>query len=291
MTKIATAALTTFLNSARQALQFDLWTFTLGSGTQLRWTDADTDLTTLDARTFVRGPVLTRDRVNWKRGIEVGQCKVTMAGPSVLLDGRALPAFAAAGGFDGCTASLERAYLNDAAVMQGSLVWFAGAVADVTPSRMGCELLLKDPLTQLSQHLPRNLYQAGCLNDLYDSNCAVNRASFTVAGTVSAVGTGSNPTVTVSMASSVPARRCELGAVKFASGQNAGLSRTVQGQPASGTSITFAFSRPFPFAIAVGDTITAAAGCDKAQATCSGTFGNLARFRGQPYIPVPETVT
>jgi hypothetical protein len=32
-------------------------------------------------------------------------------------------------------------------------------------------------------------------------------------------------------------------------------------------------------------------GCDKQQATCRGKFANLARFRGQPYVPAPETIT
>jgi uncharacterized phage protein (TIGR02218 family) len=288
--KTAPVGLITFINSARQALMFDLWTFVLASGTVVRWTDADVDVS-IDVRTFTRGPILTRDRIKWVRGIEVDQCRVALSGPAVQVDGQLLPAFAAQGGFDGAAGSLERVYMNDAGVVQGSLEWFGGLVADVYPSRMGADLVLKSPLAQLSQQLPRNLYQVGCLNDLYDSNCGASRSAFTVLGTVTAVGTGSNPTVTCTMASSVPARRMELGPLKFTSGNNTGLGRTVQQQPNTGTTQVFSFSRPFPFAIAVGNTISAAAGCDKLQATCSGTFGNLPRFRGQPYVPVPETAT
>ena len=289
--KTATAQLTTFLNSARQALMFDLWTITLQSGTVLRWTDADVDITLLDARKFVRGPIITRDRVKWTRGLEVDQLKAVFSGPPVLVDGKALPGFAAVGGFDGAAVLLERVYLNDAGVAQGSIVWFPGTVADVYPSRMGAELSIKSQLTQLGQQLPRNLYQAQCLNDLYDGNCAAVRASFTVNGMVAAIGVGSNPAITCTMASSVAARFFELGSCKFTSGANTGIARTVQAQPASGTSVVFSFSRPLPFAITVGDTFAAVAGCDKTMGTCSGKFANLGRFRGLPFVPVPETAT
>lgn len=291
--KTASSPLVTFFNTAKQCLQFDLWTFFLASGTFLQWTDADVDLVVTDGptRAFVRGPVITRDKVTWVRGIEVDQLKATFEGPAVLVDGQPLPAFAAAGGFDGAWVTLERVYMNDAGVAQGTLVLFPGTVADVTPGRMGCDIVVKSLLTQLSQQLPRNLYQAGCLNTLYDSNCGVDRTASTITGTVTAVGAGYNPAVTVTLASGVAARYFELGPLKFTSGANAGLGRTVQAQPGSGTSVTFQFSRPWPFAIAPGDAFSVSAGCDKLQATCSGKFANLPRFRGQPFIPVPETVT
>ncbi len=297
--KTAPAGLITFFNTARQALQFDLWTFGLANGSVLRWTDADVDIT-IDTRTFTRGPVITRDRVKWVRGIEVDQLKAVLAGPSVQIGGVALPAFAAAGGFDGAVAILERVYLNDAGVVQGALSWFSGQVADVYPGRMGCELVIKSQLTQLSQQLPRNLYQAGCLNDLYDSNCAVARASFTTTGTVNAASTDFNPLLDVTVG--VDQRLgffgamfdlpFSLGVCKFSTGANAGISRTVQAYTrTSSLHGQMRFSRPFPFRPAAGDAFSLSCGCDKTQATCQDKFNNLARFRGQPYIPVPETVT
>lgn len=289
--KTASPQLVTFFNTARQALQFDLWTITLQSGTVLRWTDADVDITLPDARVFTRGPVITRDTVKWVRGIEVDQFKAVFSGPPVLVDGKSLPGFAAAGGFDAASVLLERVYLNDSGVVQGALVWFPGLVADAYPSRMGVELTIKSQLSQLDQQLPRDLYQSACLNNLYDVSCAAVRASFTVTGTVAAVGVGSNPALSVTMSGSISARFLELGACRFTSGANAGIGRTVQAQAAGGTSVVLNFSRPFPFTIAPGDTISASAGCDKTQSTCSGKFANLGRFRGLPYVPVPETAT
>jgi len=70
-------------------------------------------------------------------------------------------------------------------------------------------------------------------------------------------------------------------------GPNAGISRTVK----THTSGALTVLQPWPFAVASGNTFTAYPGCDKAQATCSGKFSNLVRFRGMPYIPIPETAT
>ena len=289
--KTATLALVNFFGSSASALQFDLWTLRLASGTLLRWTDADVDITLADGRSFVRGPVVRRPRAKWARGLEVDQLRMTLSGPAVLVDGQPLPVFAAAGGFDGASVLLEHVYLTTAGVVKGALVWFAGTEAGVLPGRMGAEITLKSQLTQLSQQLPRNVYQAGCLNDLFDGNCAADRSAYTLAGTVAAVGAGGNPAITVTLAAPASERWLELGIVRMASGASAGHSRTVQAQTGSGTSVLLQFARPWPFALQPGDTLTATAGCDKTMATCSARFANLARFRGLPFVPLPETVT
>ena len=79
----------------------------------------------------------------------------------------------------------------------------------------------------------------------------------------------------------------DLGVVKFTSGANNGVARTVK-RHTSGQLVTL---QPLPAAVANGDTFQVWPGCDKLQGTCSGKFANLARFRGQPYIPMAETVT
>lgn len=279
--KTAAAPLIAFLNNARQGLSFDLWTLQVQSGTVLRWTDADIDIKTLDGRVFTRGPVIKRDRVKWVRGIEVDQLGVDFQSSQQLIDGQRLPVFATLGGLDGAVIQLERVYLNDAGVVQGQLVWFLGAATDVDPTDMGAHVVVKSQLTQLGQQLPRNLYQAGCLNNLYDSNCAaakigglatVAQVLAPTAFTCGTVGTGSI---------------YALGVVKFTGGANVGISRTVLSQNAA----ILYFSRPFPFPVLAGDTFSIYAGCDKTFATCRDKFANTARFRGAPFVPVPETIT
>ena len=38
-------------------------------------------------------------------------------------------------------------------------------------------------LELLNQKMPRNLYQASCINSLYDASCTLNRESFAANGT------------------------------------------------------------------------------------------------------------
>jgi len=280
-------ALITFLDDRRQGVVFDLWTILLQSGTQVQWTDADGTLTTLGTppRSFTRGPIIQRDRVRWTRGIEVAQLQVDLHGPTTLIDGQALPVFATKGGFDSAAIQLERAYLNDSNVMQGSIVWFMGAVSDVNPTDMGAELTVKSQLSQLNQQIPRSLYQPGCLNNLYDANCGVSKAARTVSGTVSTVVDATS--FTNSISGSRANGYFNLGILRFTSGANAGIQRTVLQHVTN----TLYFPRAFPFAVQAGDAFTLVPGCDKTQSTCFGIFSNLLRFRGMPYVPVPETVT
>lgn len=282
--KSTSAALVAFFNNGKQAMCFDLWTIVLQSGTVLRWTDADMDITTTDARKFVRGAGITRDRVRWMRGIQVDTLTASLLGPGVRVDGQLLPAFATLGGFDGSVWFLERAYFDSSLAFQGQLVWFAGVGTDVNPTDQGADITVKSQLTQLNQMVPRNLYQAGCLNNLFDQNCGVNRAGVTYTAAVQSPGGSTAFSVT---GFSVPDQFFSLGILKFTSGANAGIGRSVLTQYGN----SFTFSRPFPFAIAAGDAVTIVPGCDKTLATCTNKFANQLRFRGMPFVPVPETIT
>lgn len=71
------------------------------------------------------------------------------------------------------------------------------------------------------------------------------------------------------------------GTIKFLTGQNAGYSQDIK-MNALG-SLTLALPMPNP--IAVGDTYTAIAGCDRQISTCIGRFNNVIHFRGEPFIP------
>lgn len=76
------------------------------------------------------------------------------------------------------------------------------------------------------------------------------------------------------------------GVVKWITGANAGLSMEVKSfSPGSVT-----LGMPMPHPIAVGDTYTITAGCDKQFGTCRDRWHNIIHFRGQPYIPGPDAI-
>jgi uncharacterized phage protein (TIGR02218 family) len=81
----------------------------------------------------------------------------------------------------------------------------------------------------------------------------------------------------------------DLGRFVWTSGANVGRSQVVRNfwQPNG----VFKFAQGWPETVSVGDTFNVLAGCDKRQATCSAKFSNVARFRGMPFVPSPETST
>ena len=72
------------------------------------------------------------------------------------------------------------------------------------------------------------------------------------------------------------------GRLRWESGANAGASAHIKTQTADGA---LALWLPAGGAIAVGDTFTAYAGCDKRFATCKEKFSNAVNFRGFPFMP------
>ncbi|MFG7180665.1 DUF2163 domain-containing protein [Burkholderia pseudomallei] len=71
------------------------------------------------------------------------------------------------------------------------------------------------------------------------------------------------------------------GTLKWLTGQNAGYTMEVK-EFAPGV-VTLALPMEYP--IAVGDTYTITAGCDKQFGTCKDRYSNVVHFRGEPYVP------
>jgi uncharacterized phage protein (TIGR02218 family) len=147
-------------------------------------------------------------------------------------------------------------------------------------SRTQVDMVVKSDLEILNVKLPRNLYQATCLNTLYDSYCTANKNSFVGGGTI--VGASK---IAVTVSNTNAANYFDLGYIVFNTGALAGVKRTVKSNNAN----TFNLLNPLPSLPANGDVFTAYAGCDKTQATCQSKFSNVIHFRGFPYVPVPET--
>lgn len=287
--KTHTPELIALLNGSAQFIMADLYTITLVTGTVLWYTSADIDITYAGATYSARGPLIRRGTVRTVLGLEVDKLDLTVSPkPGMdghLLDGQPFIPSALQGALDGGMVMLQRAFLSSWAMPPvGAVVMFYGRVSDVSGTRSSLPVDVKSALELLNTKLPRNLYQASCMHTLYDAGCAVNKAARTVNGTVTVVnGTGQWLQSNVSQASGW----FDQGVLTFTSGSNAGVQRTVKAH-ASGQ---FWFALPLPNAPAVGDTFSVYPGCDKTQGTCSGKFGNLSRFRGFPYIPVPETAT
>jgi uncharacterized phage protein (TIGR02218 family) len=140
----------------------------------------------------------------------------------------------------------------------------------------------------LSQKLAEDsgrLFTSNCSADLGDARCTVDfsNAAYHGSGTVAALSAVS--AFTANGLDTFDGGWFTAGKLTFTGGANAGLAIEVKshGKSAGGVSVTLwqAMAQP----IAVGDTFSVTAGCDKRFATCLNRFNNAANFRGFPQIP------
>jgi uncharacterized phage protein (TIGR02218 family) len=162
--------------------------------------------------------------------------------------------------------------------------YFEGRVSGVEPVGPRVRLRVKSELEALNVMLPKFLLQPACSNAVYDTNCALVKASYTDAATATG-GTTTTVTTATAAVTGKAANYYVLGVVKFTSGALSGVRRSVS-VSAAGT-ITLAL--PLASAPQVGDTFSIFPGCDRTSSTCNTKFSNLVHFRGFPHIPSPES--
>jgi uncharacterized phage protein (TIGR02218 family) len=264
----------------------DLWTITLSGGVVVRWTSHDQPITYL-GNTFAKGPMIERGSISERKGLEVAtlDMAITATNDTDFINGAPLIPFIKGHGLDGANVKLERAYAADwtnPVTIVGSVIRFAGKVTSINSIKGArAEVTVSSWLVLLNASSPRNLFQAGCLHTLYDTECGLNPTSFRASGSVTSGGTGFFTSNLTGVAGYY-----NQGRVVFTSGPNAGISRTVKTINGSGR---FALVQPLPVACAIGDTFYAYAGCDLAQATCQSKFNNINNFKGTPFVPLPTT--
>lgn len=281
-------ALAALLNSGAPLNKCDLYRLTLASGQVLRWSGHDLALQ-VNGELFTLGPGIERTRCRWTVGAEVDTLTLDLyvdAARPVPVNGTPLLAYAAAGGLAGATVELIRGFWGiGASGPVGTLLWFKGSVSEIPELTRGhMTVTVKSLLERLSVKVPRQVYQSQCLATVYDSECGLTRATFTTNGVTTTVATLGRTQFGTNLAQA--AGFFSLGTITFTSGANAGVSRTVKVYGNGGITLL----QPLPAQLAIGDAFSIVPGCDGLQATCSGKFNNLARFKGQPYIPKPETV-
>jgi len=172
-------------------------------------------------------------------------------------------------------------------VPTGTIKKYVGRVAEVDASRNLATFTINSYLELLNQNMPRNLFQATCVNTLYDGSCGLNQSNFTNTGTALS---GSLPwSISTNLAAPSP-YSYNLGVITFTSGLNEGVSRTVK-QFTAGSPGSITLIAPFPSAAAGGDAFSISAGCTKLQQYCAVSMANLANFRGFPYVPQQEAAS
>lgn len=130
------------------------------------------------------------------------------------------------------------------------------------------------------------VYTPTCTADLCDQRCKISAGPITQAGTITAVF---NPNSSFEFNIAPPVgpgggqTSWQYGMATFTSGKNKGFSVEIQSYVAAVAQVNLYL--PTPYAMAVNDTVSLLAGCDKTIETCTLVFGNENNFRGTPYIP------
>jgi uncharacterized phage protein (TIGR02218 family) len=183
-----------------------------------------------------------------------------------------------AGLYDG--ASVQFFLADWADPSKGIIKLRAGTLGEVTLEDGRYQAELRGLLDKYGQNIGR-LYTAGCPARVGDSQCTVDLAPFTVAGSVTAPGADRRSWV--DPARGEPDRWFDGGVLTWSSGLNAGLSMEVKSYVLSTQALTLFL--PMPFAVQTGDTYTLTPGCDGRLTTCKNKFDNVVNFRGFPYVP------
>lgn len=278
-----------FLNSNRVVRFAELYTFTTAEGVVYRYTSGDR-LVAVNGHAFALGPKFWRSQVRMTVGIEVDTLNVDLhAEDAVTMGGTPLVQAFAAGYMDRGTVVVERLYMDTANVMQGTVLLFAGRVGQIITERGHVALEVLSHTELLDVMIPSGVYQPSCRNTLYDLQCGISRSAQKISKTVTGIGVQRRSFYANFAATAAAAHGwLTLGVIKFTSGANAGISRTVKMHVGVGGSVEVAF--PWPKDIAIGDAFDAYPGCDKTKATCAAKFGNLQFFAGEPFVPLPDTI-
>lgn len=265
----------------------DLYKITLTDGTVLRYTSADIALTVGDD---CYAPLaIERDGTTQTNDISVDEMHLTITvEPSTRLDHETTIMQAiAAGRFADAELELHRLFSPEPFTMFSgridadyALLWWLGRLNIERAGGITIEATVASMTELLNVKFPTHLYYPPCIYTLGDVSCGVNLDVFRQQGT--AIG-GTRSVVQ----SNLPLDNGYLaqGSITFTSGRNAGVTRTIRNNESS----TIAVVMPFYYPPAAGDAFYVLPACDKSMHCCKARFSNLSRFRGYPFIPVPET--
>ena len=284
--------------STRQFLFANLYQFNMVDGSSNYYSGGDTDIAFNSINYSAGGTVGpyfdtdgNRAKYHCKLGTEVDTLNFDVLPGTSQVSGVDFLKACQQGIFDGSEVILSRAYWSSIGYQTPTITpsgvvanIFVGRSAEVDAGRSMASFSINSHLELLNQFMPIHLYQTNCRWTLYDSGCTLNQASFAVAGTAGTHNTAGLMAVTMAQATGY----FDLGKIKFTSGANNGLWRSIKTYTL-GTPGSMEFSSPFPNIPASGDTFTAYPGCDHTQATCTTKFSNVANFGGQPFVPDPSS--
>lgn len=273
------------LLDANQFVMADLYTITTIQNDIYRYTNYDFDLVVANELYRSDGPIISRDGITLSLGVEVDNLSITIdvTDEQTFESLRIVQAFHN-GQMDGARFKLERIFMDantPTDTSAGTIKLFEGRIIEPEFDRNTIQASVASDLDELNVQMPRNLYQPSCSNTLFDHACGLNRENYALETTIAAGSTASRILCDINQ----PQGWFTQGVIEFLEGGNKGLKRTIRLHELDVLLLTL----PLLEDPEVGQRIKVYPGCDKRLETCQNRFNNFARFRGAPFIPIPET--
>ncbi|WP_407603076.1 DUF2163 domain-containing protein [Acinetobacter pittii] len=273
------------LLDANQFVMADLYTITTVQNDVYRYTNYDFDLIVGGELYRSDGPIISRDGITLSLGVEVDNLSITIdvTDEETFESLRIVQAFHN-GQMDGARFKLERIFMDASTptdTSAGTIKLFEGRIIEPEFDRSTIQASVASDLDELNVQMPRNLYQPSCSNTLFDHACGLNRENYALETTIAAGSTASRILCDIHQ----PQGWFTQGVIEFLEGGNKGLKRTIRLHELDVLLLTL----PLLENPVAGQRIKVYPGCDKRLETCQNRFNNFARFRGAPFIPIPET--
>ncbi|WP_149958192.1 DUF2163 domain-containing protein [Acinetobacter pittii] len=273
------------LLDANQFIMADLYTITTIQGDVIRATSYDFDLIVEGYTYFSSGEIIQREGISLSIGIEVDNLSITInALDENTIGGIPIVQAFHNGQMDGARFKLERIFMDASTptdTSAGTIKLFEGRIIEPEFDRNTIQASVASDLDELNVQMPRNLYQPSCSNTLFDHACGLNRENYALETTIAAGSTASRILCDINQ----PQGWFTQGVIEFLEGGNKGLKRTIRLHELDVLLLTLPLLE-YP---EVGQRIKVYPGCDRRMETCQNRFNNFARFRGAPFIPIPET--
>ncbi|MEM1039812.1 MAG: DUF2163 domain-containing protein [Pseudomonadota bacterium] len=255
------------------------WTVTLSDGTQLGFTDHDNALT-VEGVVCEPGSGFRATEAASQLGMSIDDQEIEGALSGAAID----EADVRAGRFDRAQVDvwlvnwadptqqyrLRRAHLGRISQIDGV---FRAELQGLT--------------AKLSAHTGRS-YTRHCDAVLGDARCGVDLTSSDLTASVTVSGVRQSKLLDVSGLEGFAEHWFAGGEIKWLTGANTGRTMEIASDIRALNRLTL--WEPMADAIAVGDTATVSAGCDKRFTTCKAKFFNHLNFRGFPHMPGDDFV-
>ena len=190
------------------------------------------------------------------------------------------------GAYDGAMVSLYLVNWQDVSVR---ILLRSTEIGEVTCEDGAFRAELRGIMQRLN-HVSGRLFENTCDADVGDERCRVDldQQAFKAEGAV--VDLLDPQTFTVSGLTDYLAGWFDRGLLQWTSGDNLNQQVEVDLQVKAGTQDKLRIWLPMSSSIAVGDTFSIVAGCDKQFVTCREKFSNSVNYRGFPHIPGNDAV-